>query len=89
MGSFLDMLAAIRLRMHRVILLRQLRGRVNRGFYELLKNCFDRFTDYILEENESIAFLNDNLCYSAISRDNKLVVGEGLTVKGKIAGCGK
>ena len=53
------------------------------GFYELLKNCFDRYTDYIPEEADRETFFDNHVCYSAVSENNRLLGGAVLTVKGK------
>lgn len=58
---------------------------IEEGFYELLIECFDKYTDYIPEEHICSAFLNNRTCYSAVDRDNNLIGGAVITIRGQTA----
>lgn len=46
-----------------------------KGFYELLRQCFDIYSDLVPEEKDAIAFLNGKKCYTAFHQNTGEVIG--------------
>ncbi|MBR4575097.1 MAG: GNAT family N-acetyltransferase [Lachnospiraceae bacterium] len=54
-------------------------------FYEILKKCFDVYTDYIPEERNIDEFIRDHMCYSYIDENGDLLGGAVITIRGEVA----
>lgn len=53
------------------------------GFYDLLKECFDIYTDYIPEDYQRQRFFDSHICYSATNENHELIGGAIVTLRGQ------
>lgn len=57
---------------------------VAEGFYELLKECFDIYTDLVPEENTAQEYLEGQKCFTAVDKYGKLAGGAVISKKGSV-----
>lgn len=59
------------------------RGKIT-GFYELLRECFDIYTDLVPEPEEAERFLDGKICCSVVDEEGKIAGGTVITKKGSV-----